>query len=65
MMFYSNSDMFCSGVKSASGYPIMSSDPHLDVSKTPNTFYESAYKSPGGVSVFGITVPGRNVIKTL
>ena len=37
----------------------MSSDPHLDVSKTPNTFYESAYKASGGVNIFGITVPGK------
>lgn len=47
-----------SGNLSESGLPILSSDPHLDVSKIPNMFYESHYIGGDGVKVFGISVPG-------
>jgi hypothetical protein len=55
--------MIYSGAISSSGFPIMSSDPHLDLSKYPNTFYESSYKTRHGNSIFGISVPGEYLRK--
>ena len=48
-----------SGALSSTKFPIMSADPHLDLSKTPNTFYESVFRSRDGKNfIFGVSVPG-------
>ena len=47
-----------SGNRSESGKPIMGSDPHMDISKTPNIFYENHYVGDDGHTFFGISTPG-------
>jgi penicillin G amidase len=46
-----------SGVKTASGKPILSNDPHLEVNRLPNVWYEMAVKTSQGYSV-GANMPG-------
>ncbi|MFQ5602830.1 MAG: penicillin acylase family protein [bacterium] len=50
-----------SGKKTASGYPILSNDPHLELN-LPSIWYELQLVAPG-VNVYGVTLPGSpNVI---
>ena len=46
-----------SGTKTASGKPILSNDPHLEVNRLPNVWYEMAVKTGEGYSV-GANMPG-------
>jgi penicillin amidase len=53
-----------SGVKSASGRPMVASDPHLSLSSPP-TFYEAGIDVTGGsdgLSLYGVTFPGTPLI---
>ncbi|KAL5246597.1 hypothetical protein ACHWQZ_G018717 [Mnemiopsis leidyi] len=47
-----------SGKFSQSGYPLLGSDPHMDISKLPNIFYESHYIGEDGYNIFGISAAG-------
>ncbi|MCP4690965.1 MAG: penicillin acylase family protein [Desulfobacterales bacterium] len=46
-----------SGKKTASGKPILSNDPHLEVNRLPNIWYEMALKTKDGYAMGG-TMPG-------
>lgn len=45
-----------SGAKTASGYPILANDPHLDLTY-PSIWYQVQLAGPG-VNVYGVTLPG-------
>ncbi len=45
-----------SGIKSASGYPILANDPHLDLT-FPSIWYQVQMSSPT-VNVYGVSLPG-------
>ncbi|GAA4352441.1 penicillin acylase family protein [Hymenobacter saemangeumensis] len=45
-----------SGVKSASGYPLLANDPHLQLN-LPSIWYQVQLSAPG-VNVYGVTIPG-------
>lgn len=45
-----------SGSRTASGAPLMSTDPHLTLS-LPSIWYEAQYNAPG-INAYGITLPG-------
>ncbi|GAA4316599.1 penicillin acylase family protein [Mucilaginibacter gynuensis] len=45
-----------SGSKSASGYPILANDPHLNLSY-PSIWYQAQLSAPG-VNVYGVSLPG-------
>jgi penicillin amidase len=45
-----------SGSKTASGYPILANDPHLDLT-LPSIWYQMQMTAPG-VNVYGVTLPG-------
>ena len=47
-----------SGKLSESGFPIMGSDPHMDISQLPNLFYESHYIGEDGYKSIGISAAG-------
>ena len=47
-----------SGRLSESGFPLMGSDPHMDMSKLPNIFYETQFIGVNGFAVSGLSVPG-------
>ena len=47
-----------SGKLSESGSPLLGSDPHMDISKLPNIFYESHYIGEDGYNIFGISAAG-------
>ena len=46
-----------SGKKTASGKPILSNDPHLEVNRLPNVWYEMVLKTTAGYAMGG-TMPG-------
>ncbi|XP_063693857.1 penicillin acylase 2 proenzyme-like isoform X1 [Bolinopsis microptera] len=48
-----------SGKLSQSGFPILGTDPHMDISNNPNIFYESQYIGEDGLNVIGISAPGN------
>ncbi len=45
-----------SGSKSASGYPLLANDPHLDLT-LPSIWYQVQLTAPG-VNVYGVSIPG-------
>jgi penicillin amidase len=49
-----------SGSKTASGYPILANDPHLDLT-FPSIWYEMQLSAPG-VNVYGVSLPGAPCI---
>ncbi|SFQ30010.1 penicillin acylase family protein [Hymenobacter arizonensis] len=49
-----------SGAKSASGYPLLANDPHLQL-KLPSIWYQVQLHAPG-VNVYGVTIPGAPVV---
>jgi len=49
-----------SGSKTASGYPILANDPHLNLSM-PSIWYQMQLAGPG-VNVYGVTLPGAPCI---
>lgn len=51
-----------SGKLSKSGFPIMGSDPHMDIAKMPNIFYESQYIADDGLRFFGVSPVGVPVM---
>ncbi len=46
-----------SGAKTASGKPILSNDPHLEINRLPNVWYEMAVKT-GEEYAIGANMPG-------
>lgn len=46
-----------SGTKTASGAPLLANDPHLEVNRLPNVWYEVVLEGPDG-AVMGATIPG-------
>jgi penicillin amidase len=49
-----------SGAKSASGYPILANDPHLQLN-LPSIWYQIQLHAPG-VNVYGVTIPGAPTV---
>jgi penicillin amidase len=48
------------GKKSASGYPILANDPHLQLN-LPSIWYQVQLSAPG-VNVYGVTIPGAPLV---
>jgi len=48
------------GVKSASGYPLLANDPHLQLN-LPSIWYQVQLHAPG-VNVYGVTIPGAPTV---
>ena len=46
-----------SGARTATGYPLLAGDPHLDLT-LPSTWYEAHLVVPDRLDVQGITLPG-------
>ncbi|GAB3331447.1 penicillin acylase family protein [Hymenobacter humi] len=49
-----------SGAKSASGYPLLANDPHLQLN-LPSIWYQIQLNAPG-VNVYGVTIPGAPTV---
>ena len=49
-----------SGAKSASGYPLLANDPHLQLN-LPSIWYQIQLYAPG-VNVYGVTIPGAPLV---
>ena len=49
-----------SGAKSASGYPLLANDPHLQLN-LPSIWYQVQLHAPG-VNVYGVTIPGTPTV---
>jgi penicillin amidase len=49
-----------SGAKSASGYPLLANDPHLQLN-LPSIWYQVQLQAPG-VNVYGVTIPGSPLV---
>ena len=49
-----------SGTKSASGYPLLANDPHLQLN-LPSIWYQIQLSAPG-VNVYGVTIPGAPAV---
>ena len=49
-----------SGSKSASGYPLLANDPHLQLN-LPSIWYQIQLSAPG-VNVYGVTIPGAPAV---
>ena len=49
-----------SGAKSASGYPLLANDPHLQLN-LPSIWYQIQLTAPG-VNVYGVTIPGAPTV---
>ncbi|MBD2769226.1 penicillin acylase family protein [Hymenobacter sp. BT664] len=49
-----------SGAKSASGYPLLANDPHLQLN-LPSIWYQIQLSAPG-VNVYGVTIPGSPLV---
>ncbi|WP_035563394.1 penicillin acylase family protein [Hymenobacter sp. IS2118] len=49
-----------SGAKSASGYPLLANDPHLQLN-LPSIWYQIQLSAPG-VNVYGVTIPGAPTV---
>ena len=49
-----------SGMKSASGYPLLANDPHLTLN-LPSIWYQIQLSAPG-VNVYGVTIPGAPAV---
>ena len=49
-----------SGLKSASGYPLLANDPHLQLN-LPSIWYQIQLSAPG-VNVYGVTIPGAPAV---
>jgi penicillin amidase len=49
-----------SGAKSASGYPLLANDPHLQLN-LPSIWYQVQLHAPG-VNVYGVTIPGSPLV---
>ena len=49
-----------SGLKSASGYPLLANDPHLQLN-LPSIWYQIQLTAPG-VNVYGVTIPGAPAV---
>ncbi|MCH7489830.1 MAG: penicillin acylase family protein [Gemmatimonadetes bacterium] len=45
------------GTRSATGFPLLSGDPHLDLT-LPSIWYEVHLIVPGDIDVYGVTIPG-------
>ena len=45
------------GTRSATGFPLLSGDPHLDLT-LPSIWYEVHLIVPGDLDVYGVTIPG-------
>ena len=50
-----------SGSRTASGYPLLAGDPHLDLT-LPSTWYEAHLVVPGQLDVYGVTFPGAPAV---
>ncbi|GAB3734355.1 penicillin acylase family protein [Hymenobacter agri] len=49
-----------SGLKSASGYPLLANDPHLQLN-LPSIWYQIQLNAPG-LNVYGVTIPGAPAV---
>ncbi len=49
-----------SGLKSASGYPLLANDPHLQLN-LPSIWYQIQLSAPG-LNVYGVTIPGAPAV---
>jgi penicillin amidase len=55
---YGSNNWVVDGTKSATGYPILANDPHLNL-QAPSVWYEAHIVVPGVLDVAGVTSPGE------